>query len=153
MPNENPKFVRLCNRLTRGMMADVQHSGWSIAGMDVKPFPDAKNKAAVKYVRKALKEGYLEPASRAEYDEIREISESLDGSDEHIQEGRFQEQVRDKTEAVEKARSEAVADPGDDDDSDEEDDSSDDDSDDDEDDDEEPAPAKKATKKVSKKKK
>lgn len=66
MPND-PSYVRLANRLTRGMVADVE-TGWSIAGLDVRRFPEGKQ--AARFVRLQLREGKLEPASKAEWEEV-----------------------------------------------------------------------------------
>ena len=68
MPNDDPQYVRLANRLSRGILADVEGSGWSISGLDVKPFPEGTN--AARFVRHALRDGKLEPASRAEHEEV-----------------------------------------------------------------------------------
>lgn len=65
----DPSFVRLAARLQRGGMADVQGSGWSISGLNVKEFP-SDNPAAKRFVRKALNDGKLEPASKAEWEEV-----------------------------------------------------------------------------------
>lgn len=69
MPND-PKYVMLANRLTNGMVADIEGSGWSISGLDVKEFPSTEG--AARFVRHALREGKLEPSSRAEFDEVQE---------------------------------------------------------------------------------
>lgn len=70
----DPGFVRLANRLTGGMIADVDGgSGWSIAGLDVRKFPK-DNKQAARFVRQNLVAGKLEPASRAEWDEAHDKS-------------------------------------------------------------------------------
>lgn len=63
----DPKYVRLSNALQGGIICDVHGSGWSIAGFDVKEFPEDKNEA--RYVRSKVNAGLLEPASKAEYDE------------------------------------------------------------------------------------
>lgn len=73
---EDPKYVRLANRLSRGMLADVYESQWSIAGLDVRPFPE--DMRAARFVRNALSDGKLEPASAAEYEEVTEINEVAD---------------------------------------------------------------------------
>lgn len=68
MPND-PQYVRLTNRLGLQMVADVTGgSGWSISGLDVKEFPDDEDEAA--YVRVQLGRGVLEPATKAEYEEV-----------------------------------------------------------------------------------
>lgn len=71
-----PNYVRLAPRLTRGMIADVENSGWTIAGLDVRKVPDkSKNPAAHKFIRKALADGRLEGASQAEWDEVHDTEE------------------------------------------------------------------------------
>lgn len=70
MPNNtDPEFVRLAERLTTGMLADL-YSGWSISGYDVKRFPEGD--AAARFVRENLNAGKLEEASQAEWDEVHE---------------------------------------------------------------------------------
>lgn len=76
MANSDPKYVRLSNRLSFGMQADVDGSGWSISGLDVKEFPSGE--AAARYVRKMLRDGKLEPASRAEFDEVQEGNKTVE---------------------------------------------------------------------------
>jgi hypothetical protein len=68
----NPSYVALAPRLTRGLVADVE-SGWSIAGLDVRKFP--ADKQAAKFVKKALADGRLEPASKAQWDEVHDTEE------------------------------------------------------------------------------
>jgi hypothetical protein len=76
MPND-PKFVRLANRLALQMVADVTGgSGWSIAGLDVKEFPEDEEQAA--YVRVQLGRGVLEVATQAEYDEVHDEEEAAE---------------------------------------------------------------------------
>lgn len=69
--NDDPKYVRLATRLQEGIVADVLGSGWSIAGLDVRKFPE-KDKEAQRFVRSRLNSGLLEPASKAEWDEVHE---------------------------------------------------------------------------------
>lgn len=66
--SDSPKYVRLAARLSDGIVADVFGSGWSIAGKDVKEFPE--DKAAARFVRQGLDSGKLEPASKAEHEEV-----------------------------------------------------------------------------------
>lgn len=75
----DPKYVRLTSRLARSILADVQgRSGWSISGYNVVPFPDSnENAAAVRFVRKNLASGKLEPASQAEYEEVQASNKKL----------------------------------------------------------------------------
>lgn len=70
MPND-PKYVMLANRLTGGILADIEGSGWSISGLDVKEFPSTDG--AARFVRHALREGKLEPSSRSEFDEVQAL--------------------------------------------------------------------------------
>lgn len=160
--NSDPKFVRLASRLTRGCCADVNGSGWSIAGLDVKPFPETNNargKAQAKFVRKMLGQGYLEPASRAEYEDILEARASLPLGDALKQESRFQRAAEEATERIVASRNRATAaDPveededEDDDESEEEDEIGHEGEDDEEEEESKPAPAKKSAKKGNKKK-
>lgn len=82
---ETPQYVRLANRLSRGIVADIDGgSGWSIAGLDVRAFPDKKkNPGAARFVKKALADGRLEPASLAEWEEVHDTeaieAEALEG--------------------------------------------------------------------------
>lgn len=80
---DNPNYVRLAARLTNGIVADLD-SGWSIAGMDVRSFPSKKtNPLAARFVRKALADGRLEPASQAEWEEVHDdealVNEAVEG--------------------------------------------------------------------------
>jgi hypothetical protein len=70
--SDDPKYVRLATRLQDGIVADVNGSGWSIAGLDVRKFPDDKDRAAQRFVRACLNNGKLEPSSKAEWDEAHE---------------------------------------------------------------------------------
>lgn len=78
-----PKYVRLNDRLCQQVVADLD-SGWSIAGLDVKEVP-ADSPAQAKVVKRYIQQGILEPASRAEFDEVQALLE-LDHSEtqEHI---------------------------------------------------------------------
>lgn len=67
MASNDPSYVRLASRLSRGLIADVHRSGWSIAGLDVRKFPE--DPQAAKFVRKALNDGKLEPASKGEWED------------------------------------------------------------------------------------
>lgn len=63
-------YVRLSTRLSSGIVADLD-SGWSIAGLDVRKAPDKEtDPRAAKFVKKALGDGRLEPASKVEWDEV-----------------------------------------------------------------------------------
>lgn len=72
------KFVRLSDRLSRGCLVDVKKSGWSIAGYDVKEYPDDDWPTAQRFVDKSLREGKLEEASQAEWDEVHPDGEDHD---------------------------------------------------------------------------
>lgn len=71
----DPKYVRLSDRLSRGMLVDVE-SHWSIAGLDVVEFPQDEPGAA-QYVRDALRRGLLEEAGKAEFEEIQNLNKDL----------------------------------------------------------------------------
>lgn len=100
MPND-PKYVRLVPRLQHGMICDVQGTGWSIAGLDVRKFPEDRQEA--RYVRAALNSGKLEPCSKAEWDTAHDTSleeEVLRQAPDYrekasaVQEGRIQKVAR-----------------------------------------------------------
>jgi len=83
MATNDPGYVRLANRLTGGMIADVDGgSGWSIAGLDVRKFPKDNSQAA-RFVRQNLVAGKLENASKAEWDEAHDqsVEEALAAQD------------------------------------------------------------------------
>lgn len=77
MPND-PSYVRLANRLSLQMVADISEfgSGWSISGLDVKEFPEDID--AARYVRLKLGQGVLEPATKAEFEEIHDEDDALE---------------------------------------------------------------------------
>lgn len=106
----NPKFVRLVDRLTNGMYADLD-SGWSISGYDVKEFPEDNNQGRV--VRSAIHSGILEAASQAEFDEIREADAELEANRQiespvekasNWQENRIQAQAKATRQKLQEAR-------------------------------------------------
>lgn len=66
--NTDPEFVKLAERLTTGMLADVHGSLWSISGYDVKRFPEGE--VAARFVRENLNAGKLEEADQEEWDEV-----------------------------------------------------------------------------------
>lgn len=171
----DPQYVRLATRLSRSVLADVGGSGWSLSGLDVKEFPSRPD--AKRFCRKALRDGKLEAASKAEYDEVRALDAgSGDNSRTTHQESRVQSNaLRAHRKLADKRAKSAVGDEDDADDLDDDDDEDADDAtndvnedededsseagdddgdeqDDDEDDDESesPAPAKKAAKKSAK---
>jgi hypothetical protein len=75
MPND-PKYVRLADHLADSALADVQGgSGWSISGRQVKEFPSVDEQ--VRFVRSQLVHGLLEPASKAELDEMKKTDDEL----------------------------------------------------------------------------
>lgn len=65
----DPQYVRLVDRMARSTQVDL-NSGWSIAGLDVRPFPEDDEPAAQKYVREAIRRGTIEGCSQAEYEEV-----------------------------------------------------------------------------------
>lgn len=111
-----PKYVRLTPRLSRNVICDVQGSGWSISGLDVKPFPEGdteKDKAAKKFVRRQIQAGNLEPCSKAEYDDVQEQARSIPQppsvAGAPFQEAQFQRAVEEATRRVEESREAAIA--------------------------------------------
>jgi hypothetical protein len=75
---EDPPYVRLANRLSRTILADIGaagSSGWSISGLDVKPFP--KEDKAARFVRHELRDGKLEPAGKAEFEEVQDTHKAV----------------------------------------------------------------------------
>lgn len=63
----DPQYVRLVDRMARSTQVDL-NSGWSIAGLDVKEFPE--DELAQDYVRSAIRRGTLEPCGQSEYDAV-----------------------------------------------------------------------------------
>lgn len=63
----NPEYVRLADHLVHGLIVDTDGTGWSISGLDVKPFPD--NREEARFVKRQLNAGKLEAAGVAEYEE------------------------------------------------------------------------------------
>lgn len=57
---DDPKFVRLHNRLARGSQVDLA-SGFGISGLDIVPFPKDPDQAA--HVRDGLRRGVYDQAS------------------------------------------------------------------------------------------
>lgn len=101
---DDPKYVRLATRLSKGMVCDVQGSGWSISGLDVRQFP--KDTVAARFVRAKLNAGVLEHASKSEWDEAHDSSleeEVLSQNPDYkekasaVQEGRVQRAAREAT--------------------------------------------------------
>lgn len=72
----DPKYVRLNDRLSRSVLVDVE-THWGISGMDVQEFPGKELPRAQAFVRDALRRGLLEGASKAEYDEIQDVHQEL----------------------------------------------------------------------------
>lgn len=106
----DPGYVRLANRLTQGMVADVGGSGWSISGFDVLPFPKDSD-AAARFVRHELRDGKLEPAGKAEYEEVQDSHKAV--SSLSHQEAQVQDAARRENAKLVDAR-EADAQAGDD---------------------------------------
>lgn len=72
----DPSYVKLPQRLVGGLVADVDGgSQWSISGLDVRGFPE--DPAAARFVRASLNAGKLEPATKAEWDEVHNDAEVL----------------------------------------------------------------------------
>jgi hypothetical protein len=94
------------------MICDVHGTGWSIAGLDVKPFPAGDTKQAkqeARYVRANLNAGKLEHASKAEFEEahddaleqevLRQVPDYREKAS-AIQEGQLQAVVKETAERV-----------------------------------------------------
>lgn len=99
---DDPQYVRLATRLSRGMVCDVKGSGWSISGLDVRKFPEGN--VAARFVRAKVNAGVLEPASKAEWEEAHDTAledEVLAQNPDYrekasaVQEGRVQRVARD----------------------------------------------------------
>lgn len=108
---DDPKYVRLATRLSRGMVCDVQGSGWSISGLDVRKFPEGN--VAARFVRSRLNAGLLEPASKSEWEEAHDTSleeEVLSQNPDYrttasaVQEGRVQRAAREAQEKLASGR-------------------------------------------------
>lgn len=67
--SDHPEYLRLTNRLRRTCAYDLA-SGWGISGLDVRTFPE--DPAAAKYALACIRDGKMEPASRAEYEEAKD---------------------------------------------------------------------------------
>lgn len=65
---DDPKFVRLHNRLARGSQVDLA-SGFGISGLDIVPFPKDADQAA--HVRDGLRRGVYDAASDSEVEAFR----------------------------------------------------------------------------------
>lgn len=70
-----PKYVRLVERLSRGTLVDL-NSGWGISGFDVKETPGDEDPRAQEFVKTALRQGKLEEASKAEFEEISDSNDA-----------------------------------------------------------------------------
>jgi hypothetical protein len=95
MPTD-PKYVRLAPHRADRTITDIAGgSGWTISGGDVQPFPTRKD--AARFVRQRLAQGILEPASKAELDEIKKADAKFKKlHEEHgTQEGMLQDLVDD----------------------------------------------------------
>lgn len=80
MATEDPQYVRLASRLTSGTQVDL-NTGWSISGMDVKPFPK-ENSEAARFVRSRMNRSILEPATEQQYNFVQEANEAVGMVDE-----------------------------------------------------------------------
>lgn len=76
MATKLPQFVRLPDELYLGIVADLE-TGWSIAGLDIKPSPTDESSPEYKFVQTALRQGKLEPASQGEWDFLQEHHERV----------------------------------------------------------------------------
>lgn len=104
----NPKYVRLANRLSRGMVIDL-NTGWGIAGLDIKEYPEDPHAAL--FVKRQIDNGKLEPASRAEWEDvnddslINELAEQAREAGNGLQEAHVQRAARETRGELEAARS------------------------------------------------
>jgi hypothetical protein len=73
--------------MSGSVVADVVGgSGWSIGGYDVKESPDLKERPdAARFVKQRLRDNVLEPASKAEFDEIVEANKLAAEAASHTQ--------------------------------------------------------------------
>lgn len=72
MPKLDPSFVRLRDGYQHSQISDIIEYGtlWTIAGQEVKPFPDPEtDPVEVQFVRDLIRRGTLEEATQVEYDE------------------------------------------------------------------------------------
>lgn len=85
MARNMPTHVRLPNEgenndiLPVGILADVNGgSGWSISGLDVKEVPSQEDEPeAYSFVRSALAQGRLEPATSSEFDLVQKTNAEI----------------------------------------------------------------------------
>jgi hypothetical protein len=70
MATKDPKYIRLAHRLIRGNVTDLR-SGFSIAGLDVQPFPEDQKQAA--FVRSQTRLGKIEEATEDEFKAVDEV--------------------------------------------------------------------------------
>ena len=131
MAKKDPKFVRITDPLRRPGLYDVQASGWSITGKDVKEFPE--DEAAQKFVRRQIRDGNIEPCSRAEYEEVQASNAATAGA------SKLGHQEHKLWESVKGAQTSESSDNVDDDDDSDGDSDTEDDDPDDNDDDSEPS--------------
>lgn len=112
MPND-PRFVRLADHLADSTLSDIAGgSGFTISGRDVQPFPG--DEAGQRFVRSRLVQGHLEPAGKAEYEEIQSANEviaeiALESlpADQPLQEGTVQRAAAEAARRIAKSRSAA----------------------------------------------
>jgi len=72
----DPKYVRLPERLLTGNVTDIDGgTGWGIAGLDVKEFPEDPDEQA--FVRASLRAQLLEPATAAEFNRVQDAHQRL----------------------------------------------------------------------------
>jgi hypothetical protein len=116
----DPKFVRLADHMVHGLLVDME-SGWKISGYDVKEFPE--NSEQARFVKRNIQQGKLEPAGKAEFDEIHPEDDSEENAEATkfaaavqaasskknagVQEHEIQQKVAERQAAVRKARAQA----------------------------------------------
>lgn len=114
MPRD-PKFIRLADRLTNGIVADL-NTGFSIAGLDVQEFPEEADQAS--YVRGQMHAGVIEAASAEEYKIIRGTDEPMRAATEdnptptsNWQENRIQQAAKETRRKLDSSRQADYNDP------------------------------------------
>lgn len=77
MAKNDPKYVKLADRLVRQILADIAGgTGWSISGLNVKEFPSDKYPLSQGFVRQQLARGVLEAASQEDFDIVQKSIQS-----------------------------------------------------------------------------
>lgn len=79
MAPRHPDYVRLPERLLSGCVVDVNGgSGFSLSGLDVKPFPDEDDEPeAFQFALDAMKTQKIEEATEEEYNAVRKHADAV----------------------------------------------------------------------------